>query len=931
MKYGRKLLSFLVSAAMLASVAVMPAMAADGDVASVTDAQGEVTYYESVQAAVDYVESLASPTEGMDNYTIQLLEDSSETVNINQQPAKNVTVKGSDDVVFTGNFVVTGKRDDHSNYDDAGLTFDGIHFKTDKETLDFIADERASYVCNLTVKNCTATGSVDASSSSVVFVRLNQYDNFTMEGCKGDTLHSLVQLTSASRLCENPETRGTNRIIGCELVNGKNGMNLGMQTNMTIEDTTIDAMGYALRWDASSANEPVTVTVDGCDLRSLGVGTPTVAIRGTAAAKNILTITNSAVVSTSEAEVGRDDALTDNSNLAIRLDGNYWGGSAPRIDDVADVAEMDTYYADEDMTELKPVGDMTVQELIDTAKEGDTVIVPAEEYAEAINVNKAITLKGEDGAVFTNMITVSANGAALDNIDLHYEGAEPVYGNIIISGSDVKVSNCDFYAEYEDVGGVGGRFGMLRAEATATNLTIDGCTFQTNTMGIFPGMPSGAITNSVFKPLDEDDTRKSLAINSGAQMGTVTISGNEFYGNRLWLNGENIVATVTENQFYHFTGTVVGGNTVEIDLSGNYWGSATPDFDTLLGDNVVVNEYYQMVDENGNLTHPVGGPSADQGAVAKKVTFEQDGSKVKVFLEGENGEEIKNLVLANLQFTLEGEDGLVITGFEAADANWTYDSYANGQYVIRQKGEADGAADLSGVKIELGTLTIGGYGAGTLKAQAGQAVGDYTTGIAQRSEDDNNLLDVTETVGCDALDLTVAKDAANLTINLLFNHNLKAGNTAADNDITVTVLDMDGEAAETFAIGADGAAYTAAGAELTAVINKDEKYTVVVEGAGYRTFRQDVLMDADKTMVIWNNYKDNAEEVVDGQTFNATFLAGDIVMDYTINKYDLSAAVSYFGQVKGEENSKYNVKYDLNRDGVIDSYDVAMVLVSWGK
>ena len=64
---------------------------------------------------------------------------------------------------------------------------------------------------------------------------------------------------------------------------------------------------------------------------------------------------------------------------------------------------------------------------------------------------------------------------------------------------------------------------------------------------------------------------------------------------------------------------------------------------------------------------------------------------------------------------------------------------------------------------------------------------------------------------------------------------------------------------------------------------------------------------------------------------NVTFLAGEIVKDNNINIYDLSAVVSYFGTNNTVDASSQYAKYDLNRDGKIDSKDVAYVLVSWGK
>ena len=102
-----------------------------------------------------------------------------------------------------------------------------------------------------------------------------------------------------------------------------------------------------------------------------------------------------------------------------------------------------------------------------------------------------------------------------------------------------------------------------------------------------------------------------------------------------------------------------------------------------------------------------------------------------------------------------------------------------------------------------------------------------------------------------------------------------------------------------------------------------------------------VVMNADeKTLSFWNNVMDSPiaiEQNNDESSATVTYLAGDIVMDNKIDIYDLSAVVAYFGTIdlNDTENApadaeKY-IKYDLNRDGKIDSKDVAMVLVSWGK
>ena len=121
---------------------------------------------------------------------------------------------------------------------------------------------------------------------------------------------------------------------------------------------------------------------------------------------------------------------------------------------------------------------------------------------------------------------------------------------------------------------------------------------------------------------------------------------------------------------------------------------------------------------------------------------------------------------------------------------------------------------------------------------------------------------------------------------------------------------------------------------LTDTLVKNNTYTVTVSGAGYRTARYTVSMTGAKTLNFWNNVKDTPTFVEEGvgTGVNSNFLAGDIVKDGQINIYDLSAVVSYFGtDGLSVSNHPGYAKYDLNRDGVIDSKDVAYVLVSWGK
>ncbi len=121
---------------------------------------------------------------------------------------------------------------------------------------------------------------------------------------------------------------------------------------------------------------------------------------------------------------------------------------------------------------------------------------------------------------------------------------------------------------------------------------------------------------------------------------------------------------------------------------------------------------------------------------------------------------------------------------------------------------------------------------------------------------------------------------------------------------------------------------------LTNALTVNTTYNVKVSGAGYRDAYYTVTMTDSKVLNFWNNVKDAADYMENGKESTkkaVNFLAGDIVKDNIINIYDLSAVVSYFGETDLVGNNDGYAKYDLNRDGKIDSKDVAYVLVSWGN
>ena len=175
-----------------------------------------------------------------------------------------------------------------------------------------------------------------------------------------------------------------------------------------------------------------------------------------------------------------------------------------------------------------------------------------------------------------------------------------------------------------------------------------------------------------------------------------------------------------------------------------------------------------------------------------------------------------------------------------------------------------------------------------------------------------------------------------LTVNITF-PNAIADQKAAYQNMKVVISGSDLAENLAYDLGTDGAIALEGGVYKLVVdgkLTENTAYTVTVSGAGYRTARYTVTMTENKTLNFWNNVKDTpavVEEGKDASKKSVTFLAGDIVKDGKINIYDLSAVVSYFGTINDVNAESAYAKYDLNRDGKIDSKDVAYVLVSWGK
>ena len=333
--------------------------------------------------------------------------------------------------------------------------------------------------------------------------------------------------------------------------------------------------------------------------------------------------------------------------------------------------------------------------------------------------------------------------------------------------------------------------------------------------------------------------------------------------------------------------------------------------------------------------------SLAEDAITKniKVDFEEIAgtSSYNIVLKAADGKKINRFMSADLTFEMTLKNGAV--GYTVTPAaNVKLSDLNDGRYEFNMDGT--NASGATGENITIGTVTFEGKG----KVDFGVKTAE--TNIVNTALAKDNIVDYNTTGGdgtttgkldlSDKLtDVELKAPTKNLEINIDFNNKINK-NAAPYQAMKVVISGGDLAADKVIELGEDNFDETKSSYNLKIEneLTANTAYTVTVSGAGYRTTRYTVTMTGNKVLNFWNNVKDNAVNVEEGKDTsakNVTFLAGDIVKDNTINIYDLSAVVSYFGtQIVTSAASDY-AKYDLNRDGKIDSKDVAYVLVSWGK
>ena len=347
--------------------------------------------------------------------------------------------------------------------------------------------------------------------------------------------------------------------------------------------------------------------------------------------------------------------------------------------------------------------------------------------------------------------------------------------------------------------------------------------------------------------------------------------------------------------------------------------------------------------EEGYIYNPGNGTvSTLEDSISKNATVSftrKSDSEYYIYIDTVGGKLINGLMSADLTFalTVNSQDDLSYTIKPADDIKII--EVSENRFEFNYNG-TDASSSGMGNKFKIGTVVFEGY----CQDASFEAV-EADTNIVNTTKLVDSIVDSYipngdgvnngkfEISAKSKISVKITQPTSRLKVNVAFPNSVTE-NTSAYQDMTVTVSGAGLTEPIVKALGSDANKMKDGAYKVSVSLPKNNTYTVTVSGAGYRTARYTVTMKGSKTLNFWNNAKDADTVVEEGNAASArkvTFLAGDIVRDNSINIYDLSAVVSYFGTKVNKDTQAEYAKYDLNRDGIIDSKDVAYVLVSWGK
>ena len=598
---------------------------------------------------------------------------------------------------------------------------------------------------------------------------------------------------------------------------------------------------------------------------------------------------------------------------------------------------------------------VSLADAVKAAKSGDTITLlddisintkgfSAEGTAAEPKDN--ITLDGNNKKITCNVEATAMNFKNFNNFtikNLTLEG-KARYGIILNMGKNKTLENVKISGDY--------LFSFMALNMGGT--TFKNCDLSNiNTGKIKSDTVSEYVAGSVWTNVDTANGTEMLSLIS-SKIDGITVNGYKEGYNPII--PKILVDENSETKVYTIENTYINEATPKSKLyclSPESKGNVTVQEVTYNGDNVadisdvivpvavVDGKYFDNMDEAKKAAGESGAVNPYEPASTVKVSFspagitENDEALYDLYIETGDSALINRLTSAELTFALTTTDDINYEVSGADNVTVTPDNTAAGKYGFNFDGI--NKADETGTKIKLAQIKFSGYGkfnfeiTGDKNAVNATEIADniVTTYIANPTKENEGKFNTEAKLE----NIEIKKPVKTLTVNIDF-PNAVEDNAKEYQNMKVVISGGDMTADKEIALGSGSVDMADGKYKVSEDLTKDMAYTVKVSGAGYRTARYTVTMTGDKVLNFWNNAKDADTVVEEGNANSArkvTFLAGDIVRDNNINVYDLSAVVSYFGTKVDKDTQAEYAKYDLNRDGVIDSKDVAYVLVSWGK
>ena len=215
------------------------------------------TEYATLQDAVD-----AAYDNMTGDITIDLVNNTSESVTITQRANLNLTLNGNEHIL-TGRIIVDGATRHLGTETVLIQNFNFVYntgYTDNPKGLVCIVPSSNTNAHNITVSNCSFDGGGDEwAKSNVSGFRAgssNTHFNTVLENCTATQLHSLVQCAAGTNLT----------VIGCTATEVKNGINIsGGNGNFIITDNTITTLTggdqYAFRMkDGATTSKEATLS-----------------------------------------------------------------------------------------------------------------------------------------------------------------------------------------------------------------------------------------------------------------------------------------------------------------------------------------------------------------------------------------------------------------------------------------------------------------------------------------------------------------------------------------------------------------------------------------------------------------------------------------------------------------------------------------------